>query len=409
MAELESTHGKPSLVARFRCMLTTFVMAETAMVVTSVCLWPALLLLPWPGTMSRKMFLDYVNGCQRCWLGLSVFLLRYCTGIRIYIHGQANLSTQPGDVLIISNHRTRLDWMFLWGFAAAMQRLSGLKIVLKDSLRKVPFFGWATQCFAFAFMCRRDRDADLQTLISTAQLHGGRSSLAMLLFPEGTDLSENNVAKSNEHAKKSNLPEYHQTLHPRTAGFAATWKALCRVGKQHAVAPPTLLDLTMAYVDYLPYDRPNEASVFLKGRPCREVHILWEAIEESETASDNLDALCRKRFAIKEERLRQFYAPLGEGSRKPDISALQVSSSTRSMALEDFPGVWSLMLGGVGQAAIANAVVAFGVSRYGWKCPLVGLCGVSATFTALGWATGGIDKYLHWHAKRWPAVKGHHD
>lgn len=47
--------------------------------------------------------------------------------------------------LIICNHRTRVDWMFLWVLCLRQGQLSGLKIVLKESLKGVPGFGWATQ------------------------------------------------------------------------------------------------------------------------------------------------------------------------------------------------------------------------------------------------------------------------
>lgn len=47
--------------------------------------------------------------------------------------------------LIISNHRTRVDWMFLWCLCLRQGQLSGLKIVLKESLKGIPGFGWATQ------------------------------------------------------------------------------------------------------------------------------------------------------------------------------------------------------------------------------------------------------------------------
>lgn len=40
-----------------------------------------------------------------------------------------------------------------------------------------------------------------------------------LLFPEGTDLTATNVAKSGQFAEKHGLPVYRHVLHPRTTGF----------------------------------------------------------------------------------------------------------------------------------------------------------------------------------------------
>lgn len=39
------------------------------------------------------------------------------------------------------------------------------------------------------------------------------------MFPEGTDLSPDNIIRSNIYAKKNNLPNYQHVLHPKTTGF----------------------------------------------------------------------------------------------------------------------------------------------------------------------------------------------
>ena len=40
--------------------------------------------------------------------------------------------------LVISNHPTRLDWMFLWSWVMRYGRMRNLKVILKESLRKLP-------------------------------------------------------------------------------------------------------------------------------------------------------------------------------------------------------------------------------------------------------------------------------
>ena len=49
-----------------------------------------------------------------------------------------------GPCLLIMNHRTRFDWMFLWCYLVRMGDLKKLKIVLKDSLKAVPVLGEIT-------------------------------------------------------------------------------------------------------------------------------------------------------------------------------------------------------------------------------------------------------------------------
>lgn len=42
----------------------------------------------------------------------------------------------------------------------------------------------------------------------------------ILIFPEGTDLSQSNIVKSNKFADAHNLPKHSYTLHPKTTGFS---------------------------------------------------------------------------------------------------------------------------------------------------------------------------------------------
>ena len=67
----------------------------------------------------------------------------------------------PEAALIICNHRTRIDWMFLWCLAVRLRRADALLIALKRELAAAPAFGWAMQCFLFVFLSRRDRAAEL--------------------------------------------------------------------------------------------------------------------------------------------------------------------------------------------------------------------------------------------------------
>ena len=53
----------------------------------------------------------------------------------------------PQPAMIICNHRTRIDWMFMWSLCLRLGILDSMKIVLKDSLKSIPGFGWAMQVF----------------------------------------------------------------------------------------------------------------------------------------------------------------------------------------------------------------------------------------------------------------------
>lgn len=79
---------------------------------------------------------------------------------------------------------------------------------------------------------------------------------SLILFPEGTDLSESNQRKDAEYAAKQGLAPYTYVLHPRGGAFAAALGVL-RQGK----GLDALYDLTMAHEDYAPGERPSELSL----------------------------------------------------------------------------------------------------------------------------------------------------
>jgi lysocardiolipin and lysophospholipid acyltransferase len=69
-------------------------------------------------------------------------------GIKIVVTGD-DLRKDKKRSLIILNHRTRLDWMFIWMLQNRFQILEQLKIVLKAQLKHIP--GLGTFFFLFLF------------------------------------------------------------------------------------------------------------------------------------------------------------------------------------------------------------------------------------------------------------------
>lgn len=66
-------------------------------------------------------------------------LLETMFGVKVVITGDAFV---PGErSVIIMNHRTRMDWMFLWNCLMRYSYLRVEKICLKASLKSVPGFG----------------------------------------------------------------------------------------------------------------------------------------------------------------------------------------------------------------------------------------------------------------------------
>lgn len=60
-------------------------------------------------------------------------------GVQVKISG--NVKKLEGPCLLIMNHRTRFDWMFVWCYLMRVGDLQKLKIVLKESLKNIPVVG----------------------------------------------------------------------------------------------------------------------------------------------------------------------------------------------------------------------------------------------------------------------------
>ncbi|XP_057256040.1 lysocardiolipin acyltransferase 1 isoform X3 [Pezoporus wallicus] len=183
------------------------------------------------------------------WLTLPVALLEMVFGAKVVVTGDGFV---PGErSVIIMNHRTRMDWMFLWNCLLRYSYLRLEKICLKSSLKSIPGFA-------------------------------------------------NTKARSNEFAEKNGLQKYEYVLHPRTTGFTFVVERLREGDNLDAIH-----DITVAY----PQNIPQTEKHLLNGNFPKEIHFHVQRypIETVPISKEALQLWCRKRWEEKEERLRHFY------------------------------------------------------------------------------------------------------
>uniref|UniRef100_A0A7M4EMD5 Lysocardiolipin acyltransferase 1 n=1 Tax=Crocodylus porosus TaxID=8502 RepID=A0A7M4EMD5_CROPO len=232
------------------------------------------------------------------WLTLPVALLEMVFGAKVVITGDGFI---PGErSVIIMNHRTRMDWMFLWNCLLRYSYLRLEKICLKSSLKSVPGFGWAMQVAAFIFIQRKWEDDKNHFEKMLDYFCDIREPLQLLIFPEGTDLTANTKARSHEFAEKNGLRKYEYVLHPRTTGFTFVVERLREGNNLDAIH-----DITVAY----PQNIPQTEKHILNGNFPKEIHfhVRRYPVHAVPTSREELQVWCQKRWEEKEERLRQFY------------------------------------------------------------------------------------------------------
>jgi len=105
--------------------VTASIIANTGFLVIGVFPLVLLLLLPFAG--ARRLFRLSCQTVKQVWLTHFVAMLHYGIGVDLVLHMPVKLGGLAGlqafakghDVIIISNHHTRIDWMFIFGLALA--------------------------------------------------------------------------------------------------------------------------------------------------------------------------------------------------------------------------------------------------------------------------------------------------
>ncbi|RVE54030.1 hypothetical protein evm_001433 [Chilo suppressalis] len=244
------------------------------------------------------------------------------------LHHYGDYVNPDEKTIMVINHRTRIDWNYVWiGLYHAMQdpntevcsckenkltverqnrdfldSLSGgkskIKFVLKDELKTVPGLGWVMQLNYFLYIKRSWQEDQLNLTQFVDYYKKMGTSFRLILFPEGTDLSEQNKRRSEKYATANNLPIYNFVMHPRTTG----WAELC--ARLRGAGLASVYDVTVQY------DAPAQTEIdLLRGRWPSNVHFYFKRypIEQLPGEEVDLRAWLNQRWREKESSLQRFH------------------------------------------------------------------------------------------------------
>lgn len=121
------------------------------------------------------------------------------------------------------------DWLYLWwvGYTNNPAMHGHLYIILKESLKWIPVIGPGCLFFGFIFMSRKmatDQPRLAHRLSKLSKRTFGpegeefMSPMWLLLFPEGTNLSDNGRVRSAKWAEKTGVKDPRHLLLPRSTG-----------------------------------------------------------------------------------------------------------------------------------------------------------------------------------------------
>lgn len=228
------------------------------------------------------------------WLSMWPFLFEKINKTKVIFSGD----NVPRDarVLLFANHRTEVDWMYLWNLALRRGQLGYIKYILKRSLMKLPIFGWGFHIFEFISVERKWEVDEPVMRKKLSVFKDRRDPLWLAVFPEGTDFTEQKCIRSQQFAAENGLPILKNVLLPKTRGFYACLEAL-------RDSLDAVYDITIAYKHRCPTFIDN---VF--GVDPSEVHIHVKRILPKEIPATEPAAATWliERFSHKDKLLSDF-------------------------------------------------------------------------------------------------------
>lgn len=197
---------------------------------------------------------------------------------------------------------------------------------MKESLKSIPIMGefyfnvgWGMRFFEFIFLARNwaiDKEVLSRNL---KRAKADDTPMWLLLFPEGTVLTEDTMSKSRSYCKKLGLSDNPtHVLVPKSTGLYHTIRCLMPKAEY-------LYDITIGYSDLdglnSPYDQFSPSTIFFDGKGPKSIHFHINRFKISEIpgihfgseysldekANLVFDEWLRKQFLEKDRLMAGFY------------------------------------------------------------------------------------------------------
>ncbi|XP_049353709.1 1-acyl-sn-glycerol-3-phosphate acyltransferase PLS1-like isoform X2 [Solanum verrucosum] len=166
--------------------------------------------------------------------------------------------------LIISNHRSDIDWLVGWVLAQRVGCLGNTIALAKKSLSYLPVLGWS-MWFSCCISLERSWNKDENILKSGFQeLNDFHQPFWLAVFVEGTRFTHTKLLAAQEYAVSVGKPIPRNVLIPRTKGFVASVSHLRSI-------IPAIYDITLA----IPKDKPRPTLLRML-RGCSSVDALLD-------------------------------------------------------------------------------------------------------------------------------------
>ncbi|KAM0675858.1 hypothetical protein GVAV_000634 [Gurleya vavrai] len=166
--------------------------------------------------------------------------------------------------IVLSNHLTNYDWIFVLVILNRLKMYREIVIILKESLKNIPIYGYGMRTFGYIFL-KREWNTDRNILQNGLKQLRQKDKFYLLLFPEGTLIDSETHAKSKKFALENNVTVNNKVFNPenvllpRKTGYEMIFENL-------SDSIEAIVDITLITNPYLEY--PSETfdlnDVFVK-------------------------------------------------------------------------------------------------------------------------------------------------
>lgn len=251
---------------------------------------------------------------------MMLIMSRSNKGTKVVIHANQEhlewmthllLDDNSDRAVVLSNHLTFLDWIYIWVAAYRLGRAQHLKIILKNSLKHIPVVGWGMRFFNFVFL-KRNWVSDQKTLSNAMETLKSKENvpLWLLMFPEGTIINGESYDKTKQFAQKNGITLNTHTLIPKTTGAFYVINSLRN--DEHGRRFTHVYNLTIAYEGVFDDEYADDIFHFTrivasgKQKIVMHIHFSRIRIEDIHQDEEDFKQWLYEEFSKKSEMVKRF-------------------------------------------------------------------------------------------------------
>ncbi|CAH8255267.1 unnamed protein product [Arabidopsis lyrata] len=268
----------------------------SGLIVNSIQLVFFIIVRPFSRSLYRRI---NKNVAELLWLQL-IWLSDWWACIKINLYADAETLELIGKehALVLSNHRSDIDWLIGWVMAQRAGCLGSSLAIMAKEAKYLPIIGWSMWFSDYIFL-ERSWAKDENTLkAGFKRLEDFPMTFWLALFVEGTRFTQEKLEAAQDYASIRSLPSPRNVLIPRTKGFVSAVS-------QIRSFVPAIYDCTFTVHN----NQPTPTLLRMFSRQSSEVNLQMRRHKMSELpeTDDGIAQWCQDLFITKDAQLEKYF------------------------------------------------------------------------------------------------------